>query len=446
MVEKSEQQAERIKQLEEKLRKGHRQTNRFERAKRVETRKKPGRPSGHPGACQQRPDHVDEEAFAPLSQCPDCGAGVNDVQDVEQFVVDLPPVRPHVTRIVTQRGFCPCCKSWVRSRHDAQVSKATGAAKVSLGPRALGLAADLKHRKGMAYRSIAELFACYFGLRLTHGALVHSSLRLARRAEPAYAALVYVARQSAVVHTDDTGWRIDGRSAWLWVFATADVTVYVMSDGRGLSVVLDVLGQEFAGRLVSDGLPALDGLNKFGFQRAQCLGHLVRRAREMAEASRPEELLTFPRAIKGLLQSAITLSSRHQELAPSTFATYRRRIERRCDAMLAPAQLDSDNQRLAEHLRKHRDQLFGSLYDPAVPPTNNLAEQQLRGAVITRKIGGCNRVDRHAHAHAVLASLAQTAHRNGKTLSFFLGPALKPRAGPSIFENCLPFLHLNRDN
>jgi hypothetical protein len=36
----------------------------------------------------------------------------------------------------------------VRSRHPRQVSSATGAAGVSLGPRARALAADLKHRLG----------------------------------------------------------------------------------------------------------------------------------------------------------------------------------------------------------------------------------------------------------------------------------------------------------
>jgi len=31
------------------------------------------------------------------------------------------------------------------------------------------------------------------------------------------------------------------------------------------------------------------------------------------------------------------------------------------------------------------------LHDPEVPPTNNHAELMLRPAVITRKVGGCNK-------------------------------------------------------
>jgi hypothetical protein len=68
------------------------------------------------------------------------------VVDIEQFVIDLPEVRAFVQRIVTQRGYCGHCRRKVRSRHPAQVSDAVGAAAISLGPRALALAADLKHR------------------------------------------------------------------------------------------------------------------------------------------------------------------------------------------------------------------------------------------------------------------------------------------------------------
>lgn len=80
---------------------------------------------------------------------------VDEVRDHEQFVVDLPAVKAHVTKIVTQSGHCARCDKRVRSQHPEQVSTATGAARVSLGPNILGLAADLKHRYGMAYRDVA---------------------------------------------------------------------------------------------------------------------------------------------------------------------------------------------------------------------------------------------------------------------------------------------------
>ena len=42
----------------------------------------------------------------------------------------------------------------------------------------------------------------------------------------AYHRLRESVRESAVVHTDDTGWRVGGESAFLMAFETDDATVY----------------------------------------------------------------------------------------------------------------------------------------------------------------------------------------------------------------------------
>lgn len=418
-----------MRKLTEALRAAKRQANPFARRVRKQCRKKPGRKAGHPGAYQAVPDHVDQESFEPLSSCPCCDGEVDDVTDHEQFVVDLPKVRAHVHRIVTQSGHCGRCRRRVHSRHPDQVSTAAGAARVALGPNVLGLATDLKHRYGMAYRKVADLIATYFGIRITHGALVQASVRLAKLGEVTYLAMIATVRASPVVHTDDTGWRIDGESTWLWVFATEDITVYVVARSRGSDVVIGVLGAEFAGTLVSDGLPALDALDAVGYSRAQCLGHLIVRASELASLHKAGAA-RMPLAVKGLLQDVIALRGRRDDLAASTYRRYCRGVEHRLDRLLAGHSTVTENEKLRRHMRKHRDQLLVTLDDPAVPPTNNLAEQRLRGAVIVRKLGGCNRSDVHAWAHAVHASVAQTAHCQGFTYTDFVRGWLRPRAGP----------------
>lgn len=414
-----------IEELKKELRKSKRQAARFARNKRVAEPRKAGRPKGHPGARRAVPKQVDDEVFSPLGGCPCCGEEISDVEDVEQFVVEMPEVKPHVTRVVTQRGWCRRCRRNVRSTHPRQTSRAGGAAQVSLGSRALGFAAELKHRLGVTYRKVADLFTHYLGLPVTHGALVQATARLAKAAKPTYQALAQVVRHSPVVHTDDTGWWVNAH-AWLWVFATTEVTLYTVDEGRGANVVTELLGADFAGRLVSDGLPALDSLT---YKRAQCLGHFAVRASRM-EDEQTQGAVRFPRAVKNVVKDAIALAHRHAELAPATMAAYRQDVERRMDKLLAGRIDHSENLKLWNHLLSHRDQLFVSLKDPAVPPTNNLAEQQLRGSVVTRKIGGCNRSWDHASHHAVLASVAQTAHRRRGRLADFVADWLQPNTGP----------------
>jgi len=203
-------------------------------------------------------------------------------------------------------------------------------------------------------------------------------------------------------------------------------------------VVVSTLGEDFARRLVSDGLPALDALD---YRRAQCLGHLLRHASEMAELQ-ARGTSRFSLQVKGLLQDVLALRALCYELANSTFARRRRDLEQRLDRLLAGHSTVTDNERVRRRLRKHRDQLLVCLYEPSIEPTNNLAERELRNAVIVRKLGGCRRSDAHAQAHAVLASVAQTAYRFGVDFTALVTLWLMPGAGlldlPALFFRASP--------
>jgi transposase len=69
---------------------------------------------------------------------------------------------------------------------------------------------------------------------------------------------------------------------------------------------------------------------------------------------------------------------------------------------------------LDNHIRVLRGEWLVLLHDPEVAPTNNHAEQMLRPAVITRKVGGCNKTLWGALVHSILASIMVTCKRRGK--------------------------------
>lgn len=95
-----------------------------------------------------------------------------------------------------------------------------------------------------------------FRLRWTRSGACQADARLAEQARPVYAELIELIQQCAVVHSDETGWRIGALSAWLWVFTNRQVTVYAIKESRGHDVVVEILGKEFAGILASDSFVA----------------------------------------------------------------------------------------------------------------------------------------------------------------------------------------------
>jgi transposase len=418
MAKVERQNRELRQRLDEARREQHRQAHPFRREKTQPGKpKKPGRRKGHPPALRPAPtpEQIDRVINVPLHECPTCHVPLCDPEVVVQYQTDLPPIVPIVTRFNIQTGFCPCCRQHWQGRHPEQTSDACGAAGNTLGPVVLTMAAEMKNRLGVSYRKIADFLATYAGLHAAPATFVRAEQRLAVLARPTYALLLEALRQSHVVHADETGWRIGRLNAWLWVFSSTEATIYVVRSGkgaRGHQVPEDVLGPDFDGYLVVDGLKSYDVLE---VAKGRCNGHLLRRCKDLHDIV-PGKEQRYLASLSSLLQEAIDLARRREALTPAGYARRVQEIENRLDDWLdgLPRSVSPELDRLDSHIRAHRGEWLVFLHDPAVPPTNNHAEQMLRPAVITRKVGGCNKTLWGALVHGVLASLMVSCQRQGR--------------------------------
>ena len=412
-----QKQLERLQvEVEELKRAGKRQAAPFARRKLVEHPKRAGRKAGQ-GKFSRReqpaPKRVDETKRARLHGCPQCGSRLRDIHKHEQFVSDIPKIiKPVITRYVTYSGYCGDCHQRVRSRHPEQTSQATGAAGVMVGPRAKALAADLKHRLGGSYGKVSETLNDAFGLQVCRSGWCQADQRLAETAGPVYRDLIEVVRSSSVVHADETGWRIGILSAWLWVFANQEVTVYAIRDNRSSDVVVEILGKEFKGVLASDCFVAYDDKRLADWIKQKCLSHLLKDLKEMEE-SKTGRAVHFARDGTAVLRAALALKAEKTSLDPATFAQRAQALETQLDVLISKRRKlkDRDNVRFARRLRKHRPHLLRFLYVDGLDATNNLAERQLRPGVIIRKTNGCNRTRAGAVTHSVLASVLVTCRQ-----------------------------------
>lgn len=412
--------ARRLAELERKLaevtRDSQRQTAKFPRRKLIPLaeQKPSGRKPGHEGAFRAIPKQVDRTIRVPCRTCPECRVALVDPQTRDLYQTDIPPVRPVVTKFEVHGGTCPCCGKYRQGRHEEQITDPTPVVQSVLGPRVLGMAADWKHRLGIVYRKISELFDTCFSLKVSPGTLSRAEIRFAQRALPTYEWLVEALRKAGVVHADETGWRVSRRSAWLWVFASKDITIYAIRFSRGHEVPADMLGEDFSGVLIVDGLASYDVLECV---KGRCVAHILRRARGLTEDhSLPAADRDHVEALITLLKQALDTAARRDEWAESTYDRKRSQIERDFDQWLTSAASDrrhADVQRLAKHLRHHRHEWFLFLYDPDIPATNNHGERQIRPGVILRKLGSCHREILHAVAHEITASLTTTCRQRG---------------------------------
>jgi len=235
------------RQLEERLeqlqRQAHRPAAPFRRdeSQRSTHPGRPGRKAGHAPSFRGRPAQIDEQIEARLERCPHCGGAVCQKRPLVQYIEEIPVVRPRVTQLTTEEGWCPQCQQQVGSTHPLQTGRAGGAAAVQLGPRALALACDLNNAKGLSMRKTVAILDEHFGLKITPGGLAQLVQRVGRKLQPEYDQRAVELRQSAVVHADETSWWVGGPGWWLWVFATAKTTLYVVIQSRAAAVAMGVL-------------------------------------------------------------------------------------------------------------------------------------------------------------------------------------------------------------
>jgi len=260
---------------------------------------------------------------------------------------------------------------------------------------------------------VACLLATSFGLQLARSTVARADERLAQHLAPTYQRLLLRLRASEVVHVDETGWKVAGQTAWLWVFTNESLSVYTIDPTRAHEVVERILGADFAGVLGCDCFLAYDALKTY--TQSKCAGHLLRRCAEISE-SKSGRAVRFSQQVARLLRAAITLKQRQadQKISEPGYAIACGRLEAALDRLLAGHYTDPDNARLAKLLRKQRRHLLTFLYVVAMDPTNNAAEREIRPAVLIRKTNGCNRSPTGAQTHSILTSVIRTCQKHGR--------------------------------
>jgi transposase len=306
---------------------------------------------------------------------------------------------------------------------------------VQIGPRAVALAAWCNKQLGLPAGKVARLLG-QFGLDLTPGGVTQAVARAARRASPTYQALLEGVRASPVVASDETGWRVGGRRAWLWAFAGQGVVVYRVAPGRGYDDAAAVLGHDYAGVLERDGWAPYRRFTKATHQT--CLAHLLRRCAELLEDAKRGQAKT-PHAIRRLLQQALAVrdASDAGQLGPVEVAAEAKRLSGAVDKLIAGRTSYPANRRLLNHLANERDHLFTFLRVGGVQATNWRAEQAIRPAVVCRKQWGGNHTWAGADTWQVLASVLRTAAQQQRDpVAILVGLLRAP--GPTVADLAVP--------
>jgi transposase len=109
-----------------------------------------------------------------------------------------------------------------------------------------------------------------------------------------------------------------------------------------------------------------------------------------------------------MLRAAVALQKQKADLSLETFSELRLALQHKAVQLLEPPRSEPNEEAVRKRLNKQHDHLFTFLDHDGVDATNNLAERQLRPAVIARKISCGNKTPKGAQTWQILTSLAAT--------------------------------------
>jgi hypothetical protein len=190
--------------------------------------------------------------------------------------------------------------------------------------------------------------------------------------------------EEAVLNTDETGHKENGRRMWTWVFRAPLYAVFNISLQRSSEVLKSVLGLNFKGLLGCDYFSAYRKFLKEGQAEAQfCLAHFIRDARFLADSG-DVEVKNYALRLLARLRLLFRYSHQVQE-NPA-----RQDKLRKCGHRLRRLALDAPDakeaQNIAKRFSKNGDSYLRFIEHPELEPTNNLAEQAIRFVVLDRAV------------------------------------------------------------
>ena len=381
--------------------------------------RKAGKQAGALGHGRSEELEVTDEKYHKPSECAGCGrefaecwdftsTGGHYVLDVERNGLGL-----RVTYVKHLYGKRECVCGHVTETEPGRCEDEEGW-KVSLtehhlvGPMLCSLLICLSLRMRLSRCRIQEFLADWLGIHLSVGCINQRITEGGRAMAPLEEELLQAIEDSELLHADETSWKENGKTVWLWVLRATTVTFYIIGS-RSWEVIAKAL-ENFGGWLMSDGYGQYRKYSK----RLRCLAHIIRKARGLSESTHPEAA-AFGETVLDFLQ--IVIKAIYNARGDPSIEL-QQQFAQRLEIFKELCEFFRDyhhekTRQFARELLNDWDAIWNILDFPHLPITNNLAKRTLRHWVISRKISYGTRTPQGSKAFTLLASVIDTCRQRG---------------------------------
>lgn len=400
--------------------------------------RRPGGQPGHPGHHRPLVPTADVDQVVPhtpkrCGRCQSRRVQRTDAAPGRKQVWEIPPTTPHVTEHQTFEAACLDCGHTTRAVLPDAVPRG------DFGPRAIAIGAYLTGVLHNGRRGAQDALQELFGLEMSLGTVsANEGVVSAALAEP-YREAHAEAQAAPVAHADETGWRQDRGKAWLWVMATAAVTVFLVHVSRGRDAATTLLGA-FKGILVTDRWAVYDRWAVW--MRQLCWAHLLR---DFTKISERKGSAAIGRAL--LRETRAMFHAWHQvrdgTMTRAAFITFMTPLRARVEALLRRGERcrHAGTRGMCREILRLAPALWTFVATEGVEPTNNTGERAIRNGVIWRKISFGSHSELGGRFVERMLTVRATLRQQGRSVLEFLTRTVEAHQHDEPAPSLLPAAH-----
>jgi len=388
---------------------------------RVKTGRKPGGQPGHQGSTLPVTATPDEVIEHKVDICSYCGCDLfRETANISlpRQVVDVKIV-PLVTQHNVQSKTCPACGKQTTADFPRGVEH-----YLQYGDTYKSLIVYLNKGNYIPYNRLAQISKEVLGIPVSQGTLVNIVHQCGWFLKPSLANIKDQLKQSSVVHFDETGNRVKGKTQWLHSAGNEQFTYLETHPKRG-NAATQAIGilPGFTGTAVHDFWKPY--YNYTDCKHAICNAHILRELNGIVENYHQ----TWAVKMKGLLLEI--KQSIEDNLGIVTLDEFEG-FEKRYDAILRLGEKEnpltkktlnlsdkrgrrarSKARNLLDRMRLYKPDILRFMDDTEIPFDNNLAERDIRMCKVQLKISGGFRSDQGNIAFYRIRSYIATATKQG---------------------------------
>jgi hypothetical protein len=367
--------------------------------------------------------NVTDKKTATVENCAFCGKDLSGQESVEstntRIIEDIPelPIGLGVVQVVQEKKYCPECQKVTTAKSDLALPKSDFGLNTTIATVYLWVASCLSFPK------ISSILNTFFGQQISTSGLSKHVIRISKIMADVYAEILGDIKKSGILQADETGWRVNGKNWWLWVFGTTSSAYYTIDKSRGKNVVRRILGEIFIGVLVVDGWSAYLFLD---CEQQSCMAHLLRKIRKLHAAfPKLRSVRAFYVKFRKILRDGERLQGQRGQLGEEVFGRRLKKLHNRLDELV---KWENPNDILAEIIKKvvrQRPRILTFVKHKDVPCHNNYAEYLIRVGVLKRKVSFGSKSQKGAEAYAVLLSIYTTCRLRKISFVDFMKASLK---------------------